>query len=174
MGIVKYIFVFFLGITLVGAQEYDTLLWQEGEKLTWDDFKGKPPLINRAAATTASGITYRYSASRAKGKMEVDFEVSTYFYPQKSWYQSSLCDSVILEHEQLHFDISELYARKLKNRLESREYSKNVKVEVRKIYKKVVEELNDFQNKYDAETNFSRDREKQIVWQATIVAALKN
>ena len=168
MSIIKYILVVVWSISSINAQEYDTIIWQEGSKLTWEDFKGKPPLKDRAAATTASGITYRYSASQVGGKMEVDFRVSTYFYPQKSWYQPSLCDSVILGHEQLHFDISELYARKLKDRLNAREYSKNIKAEVRKIYKEVVEELNIFQNKYDSETNFSRDKEKQNLWEIKI------
>ncbi|WP_298480968.1 DUF922 domain-containing protein [uncultured Maribacter sp.] len=173
MGVVKYILVIVWSIGFVNAQEYDTIIWQKNTKLTWEDFKGKPPLSDRVAATTASGITYRYSAIQMGDKMQVDFKVTTFFYPQKSWYKPSVCDSVILGHEQLHFDISELYARKLKKRLNAKEYSKNVKAEVRKIYNEVVEELNVFQNKYDEETNFSRDREKQSLWKVKIEKALK-
>ena len=105
--------------------------------------------------------------------MEVNFKIDTYFYPNKSWYQPDLCDKVILSHEQLHFDISELYARKLRERLDAATFTpKNVKSKVRAIYRKINEELSEYQNRYDAETNFSRDREQQTIWNEKIAKAL--
>lgn len=106
--------------------------------------------------------------------MEVAFEVVTYFYPAISWYQPALCDSLILSHEQLHFDISELYARKLKKRLLAQTYIYgNVKSNVKSIYQHNNKLLDDFQNKYDEETNFSRNREKQEAWRLHIEKALQ-
>ncbi|TMM56333.1 DUF922 domain-containing protein [Maribacter algarum] len=154
-------------------QGYDTITWSAEKRLSWKDFKGKIPPNNRAAATTASGITYRFSTSGTKDNIEVDFKIDTYFYPTKSWYQPELCDEVILSHEQLHFDISELYARKLRKRLGEATFTHgNVKAKVRSIYRKINIELNDFQNKYDDETNFSRDREQQLIWNEEIAKAL--
>ena len=51
-------------------------------------------------------------------------------------------------------------------------FTKNVKAEVRAIYKKTLRELNDFQNKYDEETDFSRNVPQQIAWIKKIERAL--
>jgi len=174
MGTLKYIIVF-LVIAVFGhfdTQEYDTIAWTADNKLTWSDFKGETPNNARAAAITASGISYQFSTKGTKDKIELDYKISTFFYPNKSWYQPSLCDSLILGHEQLHFDISELYARKMRMRLESTTFTQNVKAEVKVIYKEILAELDDFQNLYDDQTNFSRDLEQQLNWNSKIVEAL--
>lgn len=175
MASIKYILVYaFLVLTsFQPAQDYETISWSAERRLSWDDFQGKIPLNNRAAATTASGITYRFSTSGTKDNMEVDFKIDTYFYPTKSWYQPELCDDVILGHEQLHFDISELYSRKMKERLAEETFThRNVKAKVKSIYREILKEVDDFQNQYDDETNFSRNREQQMLWNEKIAQAL--
>jgi hypothetical protein len=153
-------------------QDDEVMLWNSDLKLQWSDFRGEPQ-NNRAAAVTASGLTYRFSTSKKNGDVvAVDFVVSSYFYPNKSWYRPEVCDSVILSHEQLHFDITELFARKFRERLKEVKFTNNVKAEVKAIYKKVNLELNDFQNLYDSETNFSRNREQQLLWNRKIAIAL--
>lgn len=155
------------------SQDYETILWNSERRLSWDDFRGEIPLNARAAAITASGITYRFSTSGTKQNMQIKFKVDAFFYPTKSWYQPEVCDEVILSHEQLHFDISELYARKLHIRLRNESYTySNVKAKVKTIYRDINKELNDFQNQYDNETNFSRDREQQQEWILRIEKAL--
>jgi hypothetical protein len=157
------------------GEDYDTISWNADRPLTWKDFNGDIPLNARAAATTASGITYRFSTSGTRDHMEVDFKIDTYFYPNKSWYQPDLCDEVILSHEQLHFDISELYARKMRKRLAEATYThSDVKTKVKAIYRKINKELDAFQNQYDSETNFSRERDQQVIWNAKIAAELLN
>ncbi len=171
MGTIKYIFAFLiLGLQgFQSSQDYETISWHANERLTWGDFKGETPQNARAAATTASGITYRFSTTGTRDQLKVDFKVDTHFYPKKSWYQPALCDDVILSHEQLHFDISELYARKLRKELSEVIYTRNnVKAKVRMMYRKNNEVLSDFQNQYDDATNFSRDREQQLIWNKKI------
>jgi len=156
------------------TQEEEVILWRADHRLSWDDFKDKVPSGARAAAITASGITYRFSTSGTKDKMEVDFQIETHFYPNKSWYQPDLCDEVILSHEQLHFDISELFTRKLRKKLLEATYTRsNVKAKVSTIYRQNNKELNEFQNRYDHETNFSRNREQQMIWNSDIKKALE-
>jgi len=156
-------------------QDYDTIPWKLNERLSWTDFKGDIPSSSRAAATTASGITYRYSTNGNPQNFEVEFKVDAYFYPHKSWYNPALCDTLILGHEQLHFDISEIYARKLKQRLNESTFNRtNIRSKVREIYNAINQELDAFQNQYDRETNFSRNIEKQLLWNAKIDKALKS
>ncbi len=170
MGALKYIFLVFLlaGNFALGQESEEMILWSPEVKLTWLDFKAKPPSVTRAAATTASGISYQFSTIYEGNVMQVDFTVEAHFYPDKSWYKKELCDDVILSHEQLHFDISELFARKMRAQLSSTKFTSNIKREIQKIYKTTLQELNDFQNTYDNETNFSRNLEAQLRWNVKI------
>lgn len=154
------------------AQENDTIPWEAGYKLSWEDFKAMPPANSSAAATTASGITYQFSTTYNDNQIILDYTVTTFFYPNKSWYRPALCDTIILSHEQLHFDISELFARQMRKELSSATFSKNVKAEVRAIYRKTLKALGAFQKRYDRETNFSRNHEQQLIWNKKIANAL--
>ena len=141
MGFIRYIFIFaFFYTWSIPAQE-ETILWKAENALQWEDFKAAPPAGKKVAATTASGLSYNYKARGVAGKYKLDFQVVTFFYPQKSWYHPDLVDSVILTHEQLHFDISELYARKFRKMLSERIFSKNVKEEVRRLFTEINREL---------------------------------
>lgn len=154
------------------AQEEDAILWDASRPLSWSDFKGKPFKTAWAAATTASGISYEFNSSERESGYELHFRVYTYFYPEKSWYQPKLCDEVILSHEQLHFDISELYARKMRKILTETTFTSNVKEEVQAIYHRILKELSAFQDRYDKETNFSRNLQQQEIWNMAIKKAL--
>jgi hypothetical protein len=166
-----------LGFLLFGVISFsqeieDSYLWDAETKLVWADFKGDIPPDAVPAATTASGISYKYSANLLHHEVNLDFEVNAFFYPNESWYKPDVCNDLILSHEQLHFDISELFARKMRKRLNETSFSDNVKAEIRKIYKETLKELADFQDRYDWETNFSRNREAQLRWNTQIAEAL--
>lgn len=176
MGTLKYI-LFFISTFLVAfafSQEKAVIPWSSERKLVWTDFKGRPFKTAWAAATTASGIAYEFSTSGTSDAPELTINVVTYFYPEKSWYREELCDSIVLGHEQLHFDISELYARKMQKRLAETKFTKNIKSEIGAIFRQINRELGQFQNRYDHETNFSRDLEKQRFWNKMIAEALVN
>ncbi len=168
-----------LGFLLFGVISFsqeieESYLWNAKTKLVWEDFKGDVPPDAVPAATTASGISYKYSANLLHHEVNLDFEVSAFFYPNESWYKPDVCNELILSHEQLHFDISELFARKMRKRLNETSFSDNVKAEIRKIYKEILKELADFQDRYDWETNFSRNREQQLRWNTQIAEELSN
>jgi hypothetical protein len=174
LGIIKIITVLLL-LCLAPpckAQEDSAIPWNAHRKLSWADFRGKPLKTAWAAATTASGISYEYTAQEKGEGYEVDFKIGAFFYPDKSWYQQELCDELVLGHEQLHFDISELYARKMSKIMAETRFTKNARAEVKAIYKSILKELGAFQLKYDHETNYSRDKEKQLHWNKKINMAL--
>lgn len=154
------------------AQEESAIRWEPGVSLAWSDFRGRPPASKRIAATTASGLSYSYTARGGPNGYELDFAVDTFFYPDQSWYHPELCDSLVLSHEQLHFDISELFARRLRARLRQTRFSGKVKAEVRKIFAEVNQELSDFQDRYDRETDFSRNAEAQLAWNRVLADLL--
>ena len=160
-------------ISSVSSQEEEVILWDAERKLQWSDFKGSYFKTEWAAATTASGISYSFTSFEKEGRLYLDFVVQSEFYPNKSWYRPELCNTNILSHEQLHFDISELYARKMRERLAEARFTMNAKAEVRAIYKGILKELSNFQNKYDRETNFSQDLHQQQLWNKEIEEILK-
>ena len=146
--------------------------WSANFRLRWKDFKGDVPKGAWAAATTASGIGYSFSTHFKNRKMIVDYEVNSYFYPTRSWYQPDLCNEVTLGHEQIHFDITELFSRKMNEEISNTKFTNNIKEEVRAIYKRTLMALDSFQKEYDKQTNFSRNIEKQKLWQIQISALL--
>ncbi len=166
------LFVFFFGSFGLAQEIEESIAWNASKKLTWADFRGPVPPDASSAATTASGISYQYTANLIHHEVQLDFEVTAFFYPNESWYRPEVCDSTILQHEQLHFDISELFARKMRLQLQRTAFTENVKSEVRNIYKKILKELSEFQDQYDWETNFSRNREAQHRWNQRIAEAL--
>ncbi|MDF0708703.1 DUF922 domain-containing protein [Flagellimonas okinawensis] len=165
--------IFLFGFLGLSQEIEEGVPWNGSTRLTWSDYKGKVPPADEAAATTASGISYTYSANLLHHEVNLDFEVNAYFYPNESWYKPQLCDENTLAHEQLHFDITELFARKMRDKLRRTSFSDDVKAEVRKIYRDILKDLQDYQEKYDWETNFSRNREKQREWNQKVANALK-
>ena len=80
----------------------------------------------------------------------------------------------MLQHEQGHFDLAELYARKLNKAL--KEYTFNAQTinkDVNSIYEKIMAEQHKAQNRYDLETDFSRNKSRQAMWSSKIANDLK-
>jgi len=90
-------------------------------------------------------------------------EAVTFFDPCKSWFRRGLTDSATLAHERLHFDITELYARRLMARYASE--IEDHRAFLRKhetIYLEVWEASRRKQEEYDQEVY--RDRARQSWW----------
>lgn len=166
MGSLKYIVVFFCfaGFAQNGGYDEDNIIWHKARKLTWNDFKGEAPSGTPVAALTASGISYSFSSVQRGDEIEINYIVTANFYPSRSWYQPKYASSNVLAHEQLHFDITELFARKFRQRLDATRFTRDVKAEVRAIFKQINRELSEFQDRYDLETNSSRLRDRQRDW----------
>ncbi|WOD44091.1 DUF922 domain-containing protein [Hwangdonia lutea] len=155
------------------VQDEPTLSWNESYKLTWADFKGAANNKVSAVAITASGISFGFSVRETDAEV-VSFstEVFSHFYPEQSWYKSNLADNHVLGHEQLHFDITELHVRKFRQRISLLKVSNHIKNELRQLNKTINKELTAMQDKYDAETNYSRNFENQAKWKSYIANEL--
>lgn len=170
---------FFLGLFLLfqlnifGQQtEVETIKWSPN-KLTWADFKGKPnPNQAQHVASVRSGITYRWSYEAKEDKIKLDFDVFSNFYPQHSWVVSGEETPDLLKHEQLHFDISELYARKLRTAFKAYVPMRNIRRDLTRIYQKIEMERKRTQLLYDRETNHGLQKEAQQEWEIRIATEL--
>ncbi|EDP95424.1 DUF922 domain-containing protein [Kordia algicida OT-1] len=157
------------------VQEEETITWEKTQKLHWGNFKDEPDYDSDAVAITASGITYGFRSKTYSNsdKIEYSTNVIAQFYPNQSWYLRDRVNDTVLGHEQLHFDITELHARKLRKRFKNVKSTKNIQQELSKIYDQVNKELQEMQNAYDNGSDYSRDYEGQIKWQKFIASELK-
>lgn len=143
--------------------------YQEHAQLTWQDFKGVPPQGAHHFASVNCGMGYSFSSKKINGNIKVNVEVTSYFYPQLSWKKNLDEDNMLLlAHEQLHWDISELYARKLREAFTKYVPQKNVKKEIDFIFQKFEEERQRVQSTYDKETNHGLLKEMQATWSLKI------
>ena len=147
----------------------ETMTWNESRKLTWDDFRANPNSNSDAVALTASGITFGYSV-KTSGQRIIDFSASVeaHFYPDKSWYLKDKGSAYILRHEQLHFDITELYTRKFKEQLERLVVNQNIKEQMQRLQKAINEAVRETQKRYDAQSEHSINEGMQRKWEAFI------
>ncbi len=168
----QLLFVFLFSYLLFPQPNSEKILWTEGKKLTWEDFRGKPLPNARFAASTNTGIHFKYSYTMEDEGVRVEYSVESFFNPQESWYIPEKVSQTVLNHEQTHFDISELHARILRKRMDSKKFTKNVKTEIETIYIQVETERKVMQKKFDAETEHSLDIEKEIEWEKQIANKL--
>jgi len=144
-------------------------------RLNWSDYRGMPDNSADAAAMTAYQLDY---AEECNGDA-FSFSVLSTFRPEQSWVRPSVLTiparaAQLLDHEQLHFDLSELHARQLRQwlaglsdpcRLTSKEREKRLQARVR--------ENAATQLRYDRETSFGRDAGAQARWSADTTRALE-
>lgn len=146
----------------------------EANALTWEDFKAAPDPNSPFTANTSSGISYSWSLKTSILGKEYQYEVLSFFNPDRSWVKNS-GSAHLLAHEQLHFDITELCARKLRKALAEFDFRKtrNVKSELQDLYKKMEAERAAMQKKFDMETRHSMEEAAQLKWQQFVTQELQ-
>ena len=148
------------------------IVWEQGKRLTWDDFKGKPDPDTHLHAYTRTSLKSDFVSNTQTSAV---LAVTGYFVKNESWVMPEQKTDKLLAHEQLHFDLNELYRRKLANKLENHNgfTFKNFSQEASKIFQEVFNEMASEQKRYDQETQHSKIDAKQKEWEANIAAELK-
>jgi len=148
--------------------------WSEERLLTWEDFQGVPNKSDDYVASTNSGLSFSFSYKHdASGKGKLTYKVKSNFYPKLSWYRPGRVSDYILKHEQTHFDISELHARKLRRELSRLKYSDNYKEIAQAIYQNMEQERRTMQQRFDDETEHSNIVEAEYQWEEYVANQLK-
>ena len=155
------------------SQDQVKIEWEEGETLSWADFKATPKKGVAYEANTNSGISFSWSYSTESGQPVLKYEVVTNFFPLLSWVKEAEEDEYLLGHEQLHFDISELHARKLRKAIDEYEPGRSIRRDLNTLYEKIEKERVAMQKLFDAETNHSIDEKAESRWRKFIRAELE-
>jgi hypothetical protein len=163
--ILLYILIFVLSAEGQGTNYHSRsdIEWNEFYKLQWSDFRGKPSRESIGDAGTAVQI----KAQPFYVNKKIMYDVFAYFNKDKSWARDK--SDALLKHEQLHFDIAEMYARKIRkkiNELSSRNVN-DVKTYNESITP-LLNESNDADERYDLETLHGAITKRQAVWEQKI------
>ncbi len=173
----KYFFT--LSIFLFASGENPTvdnptsnrISWEKDYQLDWNDFKGRAQTSSLLDAYTMLGISLEVIGQK-DGKVEMG--VFGYFEKNKSWVKSGEKTNHLLLHERKHFDLCEVYRRKLIKKLEAKKsYDYDTfSDEVGKMFNENFEAYTKEQERYDEETHHSQKKEDQIKWNKFITKEL--
>jgi len=141
------------------AQDEEFVEWSPAKRLTWGDYLAKPSSSSDAAAITSTALGLEYHVRNNA----LTYKITCKFSKTRSWGKYKT--DYILEHEQGHFDITEIFARKLENALREYDFNpKKFKSDLDQIYREIMGKKEELQNQYDVETDYSRNKEKQAEW----------
>ncbi|HEU4469862.1 MAG TPA: DUF922 domain-containing protein [Flavisolibacter sp.] len=137
----------------------EVIPWSISNRLTWEDFQCEPKRGTDAVASTSTSLGIAYQLERGK----LVYDITCNFSKLKSW--GLMKTDYILAHEQGHFDITEIFARKLNEALQNYDFNrKTFKKDIGDIYQSIVRQKEEFQKMYDGESDHSRNRKKQYEW----------
>src|SRR5215831_5043036 len=156
-------------LAVIASLQTNLIAWSPERKLSWDDFKSTPDpnSPNAALTNTAINIEFGYDKSGLTWSIRCSFDKTL------SWVR--IKNDAVLAHEQGHFDIAEIYARKLNKALKEYHFNgKTVANDVNNIYNNMMAAHHDAQEAYDKETDYSRNNDKQQESLKKIAEDLKN
>lgn len=142
--------------------------WREGKKLDYSDFKGD----FRSKPFNASTLSYiRHYIWAPENTSKPVITVETVFDMYQSFLKADVDIAMALRHEQIHFDITELYARKFTKLLRKKVRShKDYLEKQEELFKEVQSALFSKQKEYDASVYNHPDRLEE--WEKWISQAL--
>jgi hypothetical protein len=163
-------FLCFIAWQSLSAQSFkklnnDTVIWQSNYTLTMADFKGKVPANKALGGQVMSGIVFFVREREGTPY----FVIEALIVKSKSFIRDS--SLYALNHEQMHFNITEIFARKLRMRLTKLNFAKvsNIQRKLQEQYDKIGAELSAYQDRYDRETEHGQNPTKQKIWNEKIM-----
>ena len=151
------------------------LVWSASRPLTWDDFKG--PIVNPADAEAAHLEYGLFYGVRCTGR-SLRFEVVVAMLPDESWMKRSVLESPddnarTLKHEQTHFDLAEVHARKMRRYFTGLyEPCLRSNEDLAALADGLIKAERTEQTRYDEETRNGRNAGRQQAWDKDVAGRL--
>ena len=153
----------------------DGIVWSPRRPLTWADFKGNPPDDGGiVAAHTRYTIVHGLRCVGAK----FEYRVVAAFQPNDSWVRHAIlrtpADSArALRHEQTHFDLSEVHARRLRRYFAELMAPCSLSSDdLASTANRMERDEKAAQARYDSETENSRNATQQARWDKEVQSQL--
>jgi hypothetical protein len=151
------------------------LIWSSSRRLTWEDFKGS---IAGAAADEAAHLEYGlFYGVRCTGRT-LEFRVLTAMIPADSWVRRQAIESAVdsartLQHEQTHFDLAEVHARRMRRYFDGLyEPCLRADADLAALADGLIKAQSAEQKRYDDETRNGRRADAQKAWETDVAARL--
>jgi len=148
--------------------------WSAGRPLAWRDFQGSPPSEGSEGAKTSYTL---YSGWKCRRDV-FEFRVIAGFRPRQSWVKAivlndSMQRRTILRHEQTHFDLAEVHARRMRRAFAdlARPCAKT-DAELRALVQRLAQEEKAEQRRYDDETDHGLLADQQAAWSREVARQL--
>jgi hypothetical protein len=157
--------------------QLDGIAWSASRPLAWSDFKGPAPV--NSGQEGARTVYSLFNGARCTRQI-FDFQVVAAFFPRQSWVEPIVLRSPAesartLRHEQTHFDLAEVYARRM------RKYFAELPAPCARTTAALDELAGGFirdeattQAQYDEETRNGRTVPKQSEWDHTVAGLLES
>ena len=163
------IFLLFITTQLCAQKKVrDTVSYRDYSILKWEDFKANAPENTKYTASVNTGISYKWSYSTARGIVDFNYNIEAKLYRNFSWSIYEKDKENVLKHEQLHYDITELFARKFRKALSEYTVGRSIRKDVARIYENIEQERVTMQLLYDEETEHSINVSSQKLWEAKV------
>ena len=147
----------------------EPIMWSASRPLIAADFKARPSYMPAAALTVAD-----LKATAACKDYVFAGGVKATFDPNTSWIKDpKTLTPALLRHEQLHFDIAELNARRIRQKISLTKFDcLKLQPAFDNLTKPAYRVWGAEGNRYDAETNHGLNAAKQALWEQQIAAKL--
>ncbi len=135
--------------------------WDKDSILVWEDFVGPIPIFTTYGAAISSKLYYEYDSTKGR------YHVYAGQNNQRSWVKKDTPeDSTVIIHEQYHFNITEIFARRANQRIDS--FPDMSEEEVQALLDSYIDPRQDMQYLYDAETDHNLIDDAQFYWEYKI------
>ena len=144
----------------------EKITWSASRPLTWADFKSKPQPIEQMAALTSASIDTEIGCK----DYVFSSRVIAVFIPNESWVRDAAKASpALLRHEQLHFDLTELHARMMRQKLSIAKFDcEHLNPAFQNLSNAMYSGWKREMARYDQETNHGLNSAKQTYWETQV------
>jgi hypothetical protein len=146
------------------------LPWSATRRLTWSDFRARPPAGRTEAAVTATSLIWGFHCTG----QTFTFQTVAVFLPDQSWVDPTVSIQLgsgmgTLRHEQTHFDLTEVFVRQMRQFFAAlaRPCDSTVQ-QLTDLGDRFVREESDAQRQYDKATANGRAASAQSRWDADV------
>ena len=151
----------------------DTVFYEPGRPLNWNDFLAKPR-ANKFAASVFPNFGYKNNSEVVDGYLNLNITFRVFMLKNISWVRKDARDPYGLNHEQRHFDIVKLVVERFKQKIRNKGLSmEDYDGEIGFLYLESYREMNLLQEQYDSETSHGMNNGAQEKWNKKITEELK-
>lgn len=149
-------------------QEGDTIYYAANRPLKWDDFQEKPR-NSKYAGSVFPSFGFEEQQEITNGVIKLQFSLKVYVPKSACWVKDNSRDDYTLNHEQRHFDIVEIVAKRFEQKIRSTKLPVNnfdglINFEFYEFFG----EMNSLQEQYDTETQHGINSGQQAQWNRRI------